>query len=401
MKILLLTAFLPLPPDTGSKIREFNLLRHLGRKHQISLISFIDQEDEKAHLKELEEFCISVKTVPLSRKSAAGRFGRQITGRMPDIYYYYRSAEMDGLIRDHLKSEKTDLVLAETIYMASHALAVEGLPRVLDCHDVEYMVHKRRLEAGSLSGPRRTFHKLQYQRLRAYEAEMHRSFDRTCVVSGHDGAIIKELCGVDAAVIPNGVDTSAFSIKSGAADNAGTVLGYCGRMESDTNIDAVNHFVSDIWPGIISAKSDVKFKVIGKNPPERLKEPARLDNRIEITGYVEDIPAEMSGLSMFVVPLRIGSGTRIKILEAMALGLPVVSTSIGAEGLDVRHGENILIADNPADFAGAVKRLMDDPELSARMGSAGRKLVMERYEWESIAERLDDELTMLVERKGI
>jgi glycosyltransferase involved in cell wall biosynthesis len=172
-------------------------------------------------------------------------------------------------------------------------------------------------------------------------------------------------------------------------------------MESDTNIDAMDYFVSDIWPEVIAGKSEVKLKIIGKNPPDSLKDLTRKDDRIEVTGYVENIPAEMSKFSIFVVPLRIGSGTRIKILEAMALGLPVVSTSIGAEGLDVRHEENILIADSPADFAEAVKRLMDDGDFRFRLGSAGRNLVMERYEWESIADRLEKELTGLVERGPI
>ena len=225
--------------------------------------------------------------------------------------------------------------------------------------------------------------------MQAYERRIWSNFDVLIAVSENDKKYMNESASADNIfVIPNGIDVDHF--QNQAAAKVPLSLIYTGQMGWYPNEDAVIYFVNKILPSIKKRVPDVQFLIVGGNATKRVRQLGKGNNGIQITGHVNDILPYIDKAAVFVVPLRIGSGTRIKILEAFALGKPVISTSIGCEGLEVRDGENILIADEPNEFAKKTTTLLNDELFRKRLGDAGRKLVKEKYDWEVISEKIGE-----------
>lgn len=236
-------------------------------------------------------------------------------------------------------------------------------------------------------------------KLKQLETAASPRFGINIVMSPQDGNILRQMApDVRLAVVPNGVDTGYFQPDGGEAEIPALI--YAGGMNMFANRDAVMHFLGSVWPAIRQQIPGVRFFAVGQDPPAELRDMAGEDSGIDVTGYVSDIRPYARQAAVYVVPLRVGGGTRLKVLDAMALGKALVSTSIGCEGLDVTPGEHLLVADTPEDFASSVVSLLRDPARRRQLGAAARRLVMERYAWEIVGDRLLDAYDQAVAARG-
>lgn len=286
-------------------------------------------------------------------------------------------------LREHLRQmaakKEFDLVICDFLAPALNFLGVSfDCPIILFQHNIESQIWKRLAEAEASLVKRRYLH-LQYRRMHQWEDRLSRLFDGVITVSPDDTRLARELYGLTNVLgdVPTGVDVDFF--RPGSPVPPPFTLGFLGSMDWMPNIDACQHFLDDILPQVHAQRPDVVLKIIGRNPPASLRE--RANDRIQVTGTVDDVRPHVQGCHAIVVPLRAGGGTRIKIYEAMAMGVPVISTRIGAEGLPVVHDTDILLADEPGDFARAILRLAADPGLAERLAKQARMNVENHYSW--------------------
>jgi glycosyltransferase involved in cell wall biosynthesis len=291
-------------------------------------------------------------------------------------------------------SHKPDLIYVDHLQMFQFVPDPPPCPVLLDDHNVEWRIIER-FASADRSPARRLFAALEWRKLRAYELGACRRADIVLTVTPQDREtfIANGIPPEKVFALPVGVDTERLRpiplfLEFGKVTTLGT-------MSWPPNADAVRYFIESIYPRIKSELPEARFTVIGANPPPEIRSLASRDSSIEVTGYVDDIRAALDGTGAFVVPLRIGSGIRVKILDAMAMGLPIVTTSIGCEGIELIPGEHALVADNPAHFAESVIRLLRDHGERARLGAAGRGLVENCYSWPHVLRRLDDILSTL------
>jgi len=395
MRVLFLSRWYPYPPNNGSKIRVFNLIKQLARHHDITLLSFAQGPMSEVCLREMEFYCRSVHIVPYEEfhptrlKALLGFFSTRPRS-IVDTY----SREMQTLVERVSASNSFDVVVASQIDSASYALLLRQMPCVLE--EVELTVLYEQFACQCNLIPKMRYG-LMWWKLSQFMARLLREFNGCTVVSKQErdlvGRIVPRYDAV--VVVPNGVDVNA-NIGDFGAPKPDTLI-YAGALTYRANLDAMEFFLRDIFPLVKAQCPNVHLRITGRYdgvPVERLA----LGNSAELTGYLDDVRPVVAQSWACVIPLRVGGGTRLKILEAMALGTPVVSTSKGVEGLEVIHEENILIADDPDDFAQAVTRLLGDEALRARLSANGRRLVEERYAWERCARQLEQLLYQVVEQ---
>ncbi len=391
MRILFVSSWFPYPPDNGSRIRVFNLLRQLARRHQVTLVSFTQSDFQPERTAALQPCCQAVHIVPgrqfcpRSLKAFLG-FLAPYPRNVLDTY----SPEMQRQVEALLAGETWDVAIASELTTAPY-LAHARPPRILE--DVEIMV-LREQPLQSPSRLRRWRYGLTWAKFRRYVAGLVRRFDACTVVSEKERAYVQEIApNGRITVIPNGLDLDDYAGSFGPPE-ADTLI-FTGVLSYSANYDALQFFLEQVWPRIRAQRPGARLRVTGRLDGISLNGLA-VDSSVEFTGYLPDIRPAVARHWLSIVPLRIGGGTRLKILESMALGTPVVSTSKGAEGLDVRPGEDILLADDPAGFAGAVIRLLNDPALRQRLAANGRRLVADKYDWNEIGQRFN----ALVEQVG-
>jgi sugar transferase (PEP-CTERM/EpsH1 system associated) len=389
MKLLWVKAGGLLPPDTGGKIRSYQILKQLARKHEITLFTFYPQHPDDVHPRGAEIFS-KVIAVPLPippRRSRAeyARYLRMLLAGRPftiDKYFYpvvhRRYAEL-------LASSASDLTVCDFIFPAPLIDWQAPPPKILFTHNVEAQVWERHSKVASNPAVKLACW-LESRALKRAESRYARLADYVLTVSENDRAAFAQY--TDAArisVIPTGVDTVYFQPAPGPQQPNTTV--FTGSMDWMPNEDGVAYYVEKIFPLVRREIPEALFWAVGRRPPRRIQ--ALASESVTVTGAVEDIRPYLGKAAVCVVPLRSGSGTRIKIFEAMASGKTVVSTSMGAEGLPVSHGENIILADEPADFAREVVALLRDPERRGRLGAAARELVERSYGWPSVGAYFD------------
>jgi sugar transferase (PEP-CTERM/EpsH1 system associated) len=389
MKLLWVKAGGLLPPDTGGKIRSFNILKQLARKHDITLFTFYPEHSGDLHPAGSEMFsklvCVPLPLPPRRSLGEYARYARMLLAGRPftiDKYFY---PEVRRRYTALLASTAFDLIVCDFIFPAPLIEWKTPPSKILFTHNVEAQVWARHskiasnpvvklacwLESRALQRAER-----RYVQLADYVLAVSEN-DRVCFAQYADPRRI--------SVIPTGVDTEYFQPSSVPEQQDTTV--FTGSMDWMPNEDGVAYFVEKILPVIRRDIPEAAFWAVGRRPPRRLQ--ALASSGVVVTGAVEDIRPYLAKAALCVVPLRSGSGTRIKIFEAMAMGKAVVSTSMGAEGLPVRHGENIILADNPTDFARQVVDLLRDPLRRQRLGHAARQLVEENYGWPAVAAYFD------------
>ncbi len=381
--MLFLSAWYPYPPDNGSKLRVYHLLRFLAMRHGITLLSFVFGTAQSEEVSPLEIWCESVNTVKLDPFDV-NRAGSIETFLSPRPMASRPIPEMRRLVSNALNHNCFDVVIASTGMMAGYALqAPVDCVKVLEEHNsMSRWMHERYLKASSPLDRLRCW--ASWQKMRRYEAKLFSCFDLVTMVSEQDQRVTKSLIGQrkpKVTIVPNGVDTKVNM--PGLARCKPNSLVFNGSLTYSVNYDAIQYFLSEIYPKIKMVVNDVTLTITGSTADVALKA-LRLDESVKLTGYVNDVRIPVSEAAVCVVPIQEGGGTRLKILEAMALGTAVISTSKGAEGLDLIAGEHLLIADGPELFAKNIINLLHDSNQRHQLEVAAREKVERQYDWEMI-----------------
>ncbi|NLE45714.1 MAG: glycosyltransferase [Chloroflexi bacterium] len=396
MRILFISRWFPYPPDNGARIRVFSLIKHLSRKHDVELLAFTDGDISSTQSEVMEQYCRRIHTTPYQEfrpnrlRALLGLFSTR-----PRSMVDTHSRGMRALVETVTADQPFDIVLASEIESVPYALLLHGTPMVFE--ELELAVIFEQF-ARQRSWVKRVRYGLTWWKQRHYVRYLLRHVDGCTVVSDPERALLHRVAPDfrPVEIVPNGVSLERYEGDWGAPVN--DTLIFHGAMTYWANFEAMEYFLTTVFPLILAERPDVVLRITGRTDGVPLNRLA-LSKSVVLTGYLEHIEPAVAQSWGCVVPLLAGGGTRLKILEAMALGTPVVSTSKGAEGLEVIDGESILLADEPAEFAGAVVRLLGDESLRARLACSGRSLVQERYGWDRIGDRLDTFLQRVVERQ--
>ncbi len=400
MKLLLVTPQAPYPPRQGTTIRNFNLIRGLAAHHQIDLLTFLAPGEAIDADSPLHRYCARIASVAQPVRSTAQRIRATLTSLTPDMGLRLESAEMHSLITRWAQETRYDAVQIEGIELAQYGRAVAGRRRdprrpalIFDNHNCEYLLQQRNAFT-DLRLPRRwaaaAYSLVQWQKLRRYEAAALRDADAVVAVSEADRAALLALgISTPITVVSNGIDLDEYQPAPRPASTSRTLV-FTGKMDYRPNIDAVLWFAQSVLPSILARAPDARFQIVGMNPHPRL-DVLRSHPSIEITGAVTDTRPYIHNAAAYIIPMRVGGGTRFKALEAMACGAAIVSTRLGVEGIGVRNEAEVLLADAPEAFAQAVLRLLDDADgaLHHKLGAQGRRFVEQHYGWAQIIPKLE------------
>ncbi len=381
MKVLLLTQVLPYPPDSGPKVKTWNVLKYLIQQHEVTLVSFV-RGDQSAEVKQLQRHCKAVYTVPMKRGLFHDGWAmvRSLLNGQPWMMVRDDRAAMRQLL-DRLASETHfDIAHADQLNMAQYAARISGAVKILDAHNALWVLYKR-LWQTMKPGPKKWLLNRDWRLLKGYEGRVCQEFEAVLAVSQEDKAALEQAAGqpLNITVIPIAVDTAEV-LSVNRRPEANHIL-HIGTMFWPPNIDGILWFIRQVYPYIQAKYPKTMFDVVGARPPQEILNMNGDETGINVTGYVDDPTPYFEQSGVMVIPLRAGGGMRVKILNALAQGLPIVSTSLGCEGIAVTHDQNILIADSPRDFAEAVLRLLENPELAAQLGHNGRQLAEQQYDY--------------------
>jgi glycosyltransferase involved in cell wall biosynthesis len=393
MNILMLTQVLPYPPDSGPKVKTYNVIKYLAQYHQVTLVSFV-RGDQSEHVRYLERYCRAVYTVPIARGALrdAWYMGLSFLTRQPFLMIRDDRKAMRQLIARLSAEQSFDAVHADQLNMGQHAKRVPGAFKVLDTHNALWLLYRRLWETMA-RGPKKWLLGRDWRMLKSYEGRLVREFDAVMAVSHEDEAALQQAAGqaVDITVIPIAVDTDQVRVVEREAQP--THILHIGTMYWPPNIDGVQWFINQIYPLIRQQRPDVQFDIVGSRPPADLLALNESDLGINVTGYVPDPTPYQQQAAASIVPLRSGGGMRVKILNALAEGIPIVSTTLGYEGIATTPGQDILIGDTPQEFAAQVLRLLDDPAFGRELAANGRKLAETVYDYRHVCRPLDQVYT--------
>jgi glycosyltransferase involved in cell wall biosynthesis len=389
LRVLVVSPYVP-SRLAGGPIRVHGLITSLPAPHSVSLVAFAQRGREDVEVPtEIRRRCDEVVIVPNERRGIAG-FGKRalqarslLSPRSFERHVHERPAFQAALARICDRS-LFDVVQIEHSFMVHYRFPPTAA-LVLDEHNVEHEIRSRTM-AVVRPGARKLYDYLNYRKLRAEEERSWRDADACAVTSPRDEAAIRSaLPGVLTAVVPNAVDTAFFS-RGSMRRERGTILFY-GTLSYYPNLDGLLFFLREVMPIVRRSHPAARLKVVGADPPEAIRRYAAGD--VTFTGFVADLRPHVESASVVIAPLRIGGGTRLKVLEAMAMGAPVVSTSLGAEGISVTSGREVLLADTAETFAAEVVRVLRDDLLASELSAAGRDLIETSYDWRASARALD------------
>lgn len=396
MKILILDEEFPWPLNTGKRIRSYHLARALAEHHEVHYLAY--GRDGSEGFAALAAARLNPAAVPEPDRRKSGplfylRLLANLASPWPYIVTSHHSAAFQAEVDRRVRTGGYDLVLCEWSPYGIFVRDFRTPKRVLVAHNIESHIWER-YEEHETNPLRRWYITQQRRKVQSYERAAFGWADGATAVSAAEAEEIRAL-GLrgPVTVIENGVDTDYFA-PTGAPEEPETLV-FTGSMDWRPNQDAAHWFTREIWPRLRAARPHLTALFVGRSPSPDVVELGRTPG-ITITGTVPDVRPMIARAAVYIVPLRIGGGSRLKILEALAMEKAVVSTRVGAEGLEVEEGRHVVLADTPEDFSAAVLRLLDDPARRALLGAAGRALVLERYRWASIGARLNDFLARLV-----
>jgi len=385
------------PPRFGAQARVHGLMTQLARRHNLTAAMLIDNEfDADECRRAMQLYCREVVLVPNPR----GREG--LTKRMLQVRSLASTRSFERLrvtlpalqqsLDRVLHARRFDVVNLEFPYLGHYDLrrAPPGQKPphiVVDSHEIAYDLARQFARADGSLG-RRLYAGANWRKLRREELRTYRNADGVYLCSAADEQrLLDQVPSVRTAVIPNAADVEYYQPRRTDPPPDGCTIVYFGLLATVPNVDGVTHFAESIWPRIAAAHPKARWKIIGGRPPPSLL--ALAGPRVELTGFVADLRPHLAAATAVVVPLRLGGGTRLKIVEAMAMGKAIVSTTLGAEGIGAVTGRDLLIEDEPAAFAEAVNRLLAEPDLAARIGQSARQLAADRYSWNGAAQALE------------
>ena len=376
-----------LPVDTGGKIRSYNILRHLAANTETTLLSYYLGERDAAYERELgEQFpfaeCVAVPIGAGAAGAALHYAPRFLFSSAPYSVTKYTSPLVRRRLAQLIAERKPDVVMCDFLAASLNMPARSGVASVLFQHNVESALWAR--QAAYEGNPvKKAVFTIEAGKMKRYERNTLEHFDHIVAVSEHDASLMRDLrTKTPITVVPTGVDVAHFQRPGGLAPAGAPRVMFLGSMDWPANIDGVQWFCAEIWPSVVARVPGAEFHVVGRNPPPRIAKLASAS--VKIAGGVKSVLPDLHAASVFVVPLRIGGGTRLKIYEAMAASLPIVSTAVGAEGLDVKNGRDIVLEDAPALYADAVVALLQDSGRRARIGAAALATAS-RFDWSVIA----------------
>ncbi len=389
MKILMLVPYLPTITMSGGQTRWYNIIKYLAKKHDITLFSLIKDESEEKFIPELKKYCKKVMVFPRPKKPwTIKNIFLSVFGPFPLLVIRNQSLEERKAIKTELSRSNYDLIHAETFYVMPH-LGQTNVPTILVeqtiWHDVykHYVMH----EVPKLLRP---FYLQDVYKIKYWEKYYWNKADRLFAVSEEDRDVMQKLVPKKkVGIIPNGVDSNYFAEKKIERRKPPRILYGVTNFEWLQNQEATEILLRKVWPEIKRKYSEVIIWIVGRKIPNWLKQLSKKDNKVEVTENIPDARDAYRKASVMVAPIKGSGGTRLKILEAMASGLPVVSTSVGIAGLKLKDKENVFIADTPLDLAEKAFMLLKDERLAERIGKAGRDHVRRYFDWESIVKLHD------------
>jgi glycosyltransferase involved in cell wall biosynthesis len=405
VKILFLSSWFPYPPTNGAKIRIYNLIRQLAKHHEIDVVSLartLTLEQARTHVPFLKQYCRTVEVIA-ARPFVPGSFAayKGFVSLKPRSLVQAYSPEMARLVSDKVRSHVYDVVVASEVgppgLVSLLACRIDGVPKVLDA--LEVALAKDAYE-GQTSPLSRLRHGLTWFKLRRFSKEMLRQADACTVPSEQEKQNLLEIVPQHShiEVIPHSLDLTYYTGCFGSPKPSSLI--FTGSFTYQANMDAARYFLEEIYPRVKTSLPDARIQIVGSTDGADLNT-WPVDDSVTFTGFLQDVRPSVAQSWLSVVPLRVGAGTRLKIIESMALGTPVVSTSKGAEGLEVAHGENILIADDPEQFAEAVVETARNPELREKLSEAGLGLVRNRYGSDVMGRNLDSFLDHVVHSEDL
>ena len=388
MRILWVKAGKLLPVDTGGKIRSYNILRRLAERNDLTLLSYYGGARDEAYEKEITEHLPHTLTINTGvPESSALDYLRRLTQAAPYAVTKFTSREVQRNVVSLLESGHFDVAVCDFLAASLNFTSALKTPALLFQHNVESALWKRQAshEPNLIN---RAVYKLEAAKMLRYERTAVARFHHVIAVSDNDRELMSAMTDASRiSVIPTGVDLEQFKgARREATTSTDPLVIFVGSMDWEANIDAVDYFCREVWPAVKQAVPRVRFRIVGRNPHARVRKLA--NDSIEVTGTVASVIEHYRDAAVNIVPLRIGGGTRLKIYEAMAMGKATVSTSVGAEGLDVSDGSDILLADSSDKFAASLIALLTNDQLRKRIeGAAAEKAA--RYDWSVITEQFE------------
>lgn len=400
MKILFLAHRIPYPPNKGDKIRSFNEIRHLSKRHEIHLVCLADDPEDIRYAENLRKWCRRVFVQPVNARWAKlkGLWWLSKGGAISVGYFYHRNVQ--ETVDQWMKETNYDGVfgfsssVAEYLFRGKEKDHKGDAPwAVMDFCDVDS--DKWRQYAQKSPFPMNLLYRMEHRRMTAYERRVNRYFDRSVFVSRPEARLFKEIHprATGVSVVTNGVDHHFFCPEAAAkpVNTDGPMLMFAGAMDYHANVDGVRWFASDILPDIRKSFPEAHFYIVGNNPHAAVRELAA-DAAMTVTGYVEDIRSYHLAAEVFVVPLRIARGVQNKVLEAMAMGKAVVTTSMAIQGIHPRPEECLMVADAAQEFAASVTQLLGDADLRNELGRKARDFIERHYQWDACMKDLESVL---------
>ncbi|HJR76035.1 MAG TPA: glycosyltransferase family 4 protein [Nitrospiraceae bacterium] len=406
MKVLWLGHNLAYPPKGGALQRNFNLLRQIARKAEVHFLGF-DQPITRPPnvspaqcLEALSRFCASADWVPLNAGPLHSQYLLALRGILKGEAYEFvwlQSSRMAEKLERLVQRVKPDVVHVDALGLAQYLPLVGGVGSVLNHHDVEsskMAVRSRKAQNPLL----KTYFAYEAHKLADAESAWCPRFGVNLVVSVEEAHLLDRLTpGLTVRVVPNGVDTDYFTPRRDPGNQ--TVL-FCGSMDMHPNQEAMEYFISRVWPLIVKTQPRAKLQIVGRRPPDWLEAIGETEPAIEVTGFVEDVRPYFRGAAVCVCPILSGGGTRLKILDSLAMGVPVVSTQFAASGLDLEDGKHLLFGETEAQFAEHTVRLLSNPTMRATLASAGAERVNQLYSWSVVGQPLLDAYELAVRKRS-
>jgi sugar transferase (PEP-CTERM/EpsH1 system associated) len=384
MRILMLSSRLPYPPNRGDRSRVFNFAKYLSGVHELSLASFIAKETEREHIAPLQSFCQDVRVVMMSQRQSVMRVLCNLWRRDPLQALYYRSGAMHHLVDQMLAENRFDVIYVHLFRMAPYVADRPNLYRIVDLTDVISQELARSMPyRGPLS---RLIYGLEIPRIRRYERHVAETFEETWLISEADTQALITTCSAkNVQVIPIGVDEERLYPTTQPCEPDSLI--FVGNLSVFHNVDAATHLVRDVLPLVRRQIPGCTLKIVGADPKPQVQRLAS-DPAVIVTGFVPDLNAWLNRAAVFVAPLRFAAGIQTKVLEAMAVAKPVVTTSVVNNGLGARPGKEILVADDATTMATQIVALLQNARLRARIGRAGLRFVRQKYTWNRVVERM-------------
>lgn len=386
MNVLVVDEEVPYPLYTGKKLRTYHLVRCLQDEFNITYLCYGPPVDSVPGLPRVR--FVTLPSPVLEQRGPRFYLSllKNVLSPFPYIVDRHRSSSLNATVARLVKQTPADLVHCEWTPYAETVKQLTGTPTVLAAHNVEAQIWKRMYETEK-SPVKRWYIGLQWRKLHRYEASVCGRFSRVATVSEPDAQLMRSWYGcTNTCVVPNGVDEEYFTPRTEQLQPYNMV--FTASMDWRPNQDAMRYFIDEIYPLIRAGEPRASLTIVGRNPPQWLREMAQRAQGVTVTGTVDDVRPHVANASLYIVPLRIGGGSRLKILEALAMSKPVLSTTVGAEGLSVSDGTHVLLRDSPEVFARTALDVMGRPRDFAAMAQSGRDLVLRTYTWRAIASTL-------------